>query len=73
MFFQLDRFRYGGLPFWAIPVWDMLQKKIDERLKEQSNVFDIADDILVVGYDDDGTKHDRGIREVLRYVEKNLK
>ena len=36
----------------------MLQCKIDEIFKELTNVFHIADDILIVGYDVDGKDHD---------------
>ena len=35
----------------------MFQRKIDEMLKDLPNVFGIADDILVVGYDADGKDH----------------
>ena len=37
---------------------DMFQRKIDEIFKDLLNVFGIADDILVVGYDADGKDHD---------------
>ena len=36
----------------------MFQWKIDEIFKDLPNVFGIADDILVVGYDSDGKDHD---------------
>ena len=42
------------LPFRAGPVEGMLRER-DETFKELKNVFGIADDISVVGYDKDGT------------------
>ena len=34
------------------------------------NVFGIADDILVVGYDIDGKDHDEMLRQVLKYADR---
>ena len=36
----------------------MFQRKVDKIFKNLSNVFGIADDILVIGYDIDGKDHD---------------
>ena len=47
---QLGRYMYGGLPFSTGPVGDIFQCKIDEIFKELPNVFDIADDNLIVSY-----------------------
>ena len=41
----------------------MFQQKIDKILKNLPDVFGIADDILVVGYDTDG-KHDEMLQQV---------
>ena len=39
-----------------------------------SNVFGIADDILVIGYDQNGTDHDAVVHKVLQRCEEfNLK
>ena len=35
----------------------MVQQKIDKIFKDLHNVFGIADDILVIGYDVDGKDH----------------
>ena len=43
----------------------MFQRKIDEMLKELSNVFGIADTLSVVDYDDDDMDHDSTLRRVL--------
>ena len=38
------------------------------------NIFGIADDILVIGYDEDGTDHDKAVYNMLRQCrEVNLK
>ena len=48
---QFGRYIFKRLPFGAVTTGDMLERKIDEILKDLHNVFGIADDILVVGYD----------------------
>ena len=52
----------------------MFQRKTNEIFKGLPNVFGTADDILIVGYDADGTDHDRIMRQVMQmcYLE-NLK
>ena len=52
----------------------MFQRKIDEIFKELSNMFGIADDIIVVGYDTDGKDHDETLWRVLKICRQvNLK
>ena len=60
---QFGRYRYKRLPFGAAVTGDMFHWKIDEKFK---NVFDIADGILVVGYDTDGKDHDEMLQQVLQ-------
>ena len=45
------RYRYVRVIFGAGQVGDMFQKKIDELLSGMSNVFSIADNILIRGFD----------------------
>ena len=53
---------------------DMFQCKIDEIFSDMPNVFGIADDILVIEYDDNGADHDAVVHKVLqRCKEVNLK
>ena len=40
----------------------MFQQKIDEIQREQTNVFGIADDILIIGYDADGRGLDKTVK-----------
>ena len=52
----------------------MFQYKIDEIFNDMPSVFGIADDILVIGYDKDGTDHDEAVYKVLRWCQDvNLK
>ena len=52
----------------------MVQCKIDKTFNDMPNVFAIADDILVTGYNKDGTDHDAAVHKVLMQCkEVNLK
>ena len=52
----------------------MFQTRIDDIFKDLLNVFGIADDILVVGYDVDGKYHDDTQQRVLQICRQvNLK
>ena len=65
---------YKCLPLRAVPVGDMFQHKIDKIFNDMPNVFGIADDILVIGYDKEGKDHDEAVYNVLRWCrEVNLK
>ena len=68
------RYWYKHLPFGAVPAGNMFQCKIDEIFNDMPNVFGIADDILVIGYDEDGADHDATVHKVLKQCrEVNLK
>ena len=41
----------------------MFQWKIDETFKDIPNVFGIADNILVIGYNKDGTDYDETVKQ----------
>ena len=43
----------------------MFQRKIDKIFKDMPNVFGIADDILVAGFEADGKYHDETVWRVL--------
>ena len=52
----------------------MFQRKMDKIFTDLPNVFGIADDILVVGYDVDGEDHDHTSQRVLQICRQlNLK
>ena len=44
----------------------MFQHKINKIFNDMPNVFGIADDILVIGYDKDWADHDEAVYNVLR-------
>ena len=72
--YQFGRYRYKRLPFGAALAGDVFQRKIDKILKEIPNVFSIADDILVVGYEANGKDHDETLQRVLKICRQvNLK
>ena len=43
----------------------MFQCKIDEIFSDVPNIFGIVDDILVIGYDENGADHDAAVHKVL--------
>ena len=61
---QFGRYRYKQLPFRAAPTGDMFQRKIDKISEELPNVYGIADDILVVGYEADGKDYDKTLQRM---------
>ena len=68
------RYWYKHLPFGAAPVGDMFQHKIDEIFSDVPNMFGITDNILVIGYNEDGVDHDAAVHKVLQWCEEvNLK
>ena len=68
------RYRYKWLPFGAVLAGGMFQCKIDEIFNDVLNVFGIADNILVIGYDKDGADHDKAVYKVLKQCQDvNLK
>ena len=58
---SFGRYLHIRLPLGTALVGYMLQKKIDELFKGVPNVFDIADDILIAGYDEGDKDHDEVI------------
>ena len=64
------------MPVWKVQIQqltfgsaekdNMFQRKIDAIFKEMPNVFEIVDDILVAGYEDDGRDHDKTVQRVLQ-------
>ena len=71
---QSEKYRYKQLPFGAVPAGNIFLQKIDEIFNDMPSVFGIADDIIVVGYKDDGRDHDETVQKVLhRCSEVNVK
>ena len=59
------RYRYIRLPFRATPVGDMFQKETDELFSSMPNVSSTVDDILIVGFNDQGNDHEETLNRVL--------
>ena len=63
---QFGRYRFTRLPIGVALVGDMFQHKIDHIFKHLPNVFGLADDILIVGYDFDSKDQNRTLRGVMQ-------
>ena len=60
------RYRFRRLPFGLSCAQDVFQRKVDETFGDLTGVCGIADDIVVVGYKEDGSDHDANLRAVLQ-------
>ena len=68
------RYRYIRLPFRVALMGDLFQKKMDELFSGMSNVFVIADDILIAGFDELFKDHDETLEKMLQVCgQANLK
>lgn len=68
------RYRYTRLPFGLNCAGDLFQKKMEEVLQGLENVINIVDDILVFGFEEDGSDHDRAVEALMeRAKQKNIK
>ena len=68
------RYWYKHLPFGTVPAANMFQCKIDEIFNGMPNVFEIADNSLVIGYDKNKADHNKTVDSVLRQCQAvNLK
>ena len=71
---RFGSYHYKCLPFGAALVGNMFQRKINKIVNDISNVFGIADNILVIGYNKDGVDHDESVYSVLEWCQDvNLK
>ena len=67
-------YSYIQLLFGIASVGDVFQKKVDKLFYGMPNVFGIALDILIVGFDEIGRNHDATLDKVLGiYRKANLK
>ena len=64
------RYGYIRLLFRGASTGDMFQRRIDKLFHRVPNVFGIADDILIVGFDDFGKDHDETVSKVLEIWRK---
>ena len=59
------RFRFNRLPFGISCAQDEFQRAIDSTFGDIPNVLGIADDLVVVGFAEDGSDHDASLKAVL--------
>ena len=52
---------------------NMFQCKIDEIFSDMPNIFGITDNILVIGYKNNGADHDAMVHNVLQRCEPKIK
>ena len=65
------RYCYNRLPIRLKLSSDIFQIKMDKIFGSITNVFGIADDIIVAGWSDDGSDHDDALTRVLECARKN--
>ena len=71
---SLGRYRFTRMPFGVSVAGDVFQRKLDECIGDIRNVYCIADDIMVVGYEEDHSDHDKALTNLFQRAEKcNLK
>ena len=64
-------YRFKCLPFGLSCAGDLFQGKIDEIFSDMhDSTQGIADDILVIGFDDDGSDHDAALDVVCAHADK---
>ena len=59
------RYRYLRMPMGASLSSDVYQYKVDAHLENIQNCMAIADDIIMYGFKEDGSDHDKMVRQVL--------
>ena len=59
------RYRFLLLPFGLVCAQDIFQKKVDQTFGDLPGVPGIADDIVIVGYNEEVSDHDRNLRAVV--------
>ena len=59
------RYRYLRMPIGASLSSDVYQYKVDAHLEKIPNCMAIADNIIMYGYRNDGSDHDKMVRQVL--------
>ena len=62
------RYRYERMPIGASPSSDIYQVTWDHNFTPEEYPFmcNITDDIVIVGYNNDGSDHDRNVLQVLK-------
>ena len=65
------RFCFTVMPFGTTVAGDVFQRKLDTIINKVPQVTGIADDLMIVGYEEDGSDHDKALTELLETCRKN--
>ena len=68
---KIGHFRFTVMPFTATVAGDVFQLKLDSIFLNLENVMIIADDIMVIGYQEDEQDHDKALTQLLETTKKN--
>ena len=68
--YSLGRYRFTRIPFSITVAGDIFQRKLDKCIGDIENVYCIADDIMIVGYEQDHKDNDEAMTKLLQHVEK---
>ena len=68
---KIGQFRFTVLPFRATLAGDVFQWKLDSIFLNLENVMIIADDVMVIGYQEDKWDHYKAFTQLLETAKKN--
>ena len=68
---EYGRFRFTIMPFGITVAGDVFQRKLDTIFGDISQVACIADDIIIIGYKEDHSDHDKAFSTLLQIARKN--
>ena len=68
---ELGRYRYTIMPFGIIVAGDVFQRKLDQYFRKIDNMIIIADDIMVVGNQQNHRDHDIALTNLLETARRS--
>ena len=68
---EIGHFQFTRMPFRATVAGNIFQCKLDSIFLNLDNVMIIADDIMVIGYQEDEWDHDKAFAQLLETAKKN--
>ena len=70
---KIGQFRFTVMPFGATVASDVFQRKLDSIFLHLENVMIIADDIMVIGYQEDERDHDNAFTKLIEAAKNDIK
>ena len=67
---DLGKFRFSRMPFSINVAGDVFQCKLDQCIGDIRNVYCIADNIMVIGYEEDHSDHDKSLLKLFEWAEE---